>query len=64
MELLNEDPKNMTCEKRMDALAEVLAEGLFYLSQNGPEAPLTSMVEEGNPSLIDGNKEGGGDNGK
>ena len=60
MGLLNKDPENMTCEERMDALADVLAEGLFYIAQHGlsesVDKTLTSDGEEGTPSL----REGGG----
>jgi len=52
------DPGDMTTEERLDALADVLAEGFLYLAEHGllnskSEAPCSDLVippEEGRSS--------------
>ncbi len=49
---LNFDSSDLTPDERLDALAEVLAEGLLYLAENGM-LPLISVGKEGKGSLQD-----------
>ncbi|HAZ08749.1 MAG TPA: hypothetical protein DCZ01_09580 [Elusimicrobia bacterium] len=58
MEQLPFDPKTMNSEKRLDALADIFAQGLVALGESGQLGLESFVGEAARKSLIPGGNEG------